>query len=329
MQRWPVSSTHYERKPWLLSATTWIFVCAALMGGRVGCCLGLVSGSCLALRLSLWVLPWVWLGAVRKCLNIPMLQQTFAIVTHTICPQDRSAYPRPRQRPQSPTDVTCCSTCARSASVPSGSLKTPGAPAIGQTLFRVAEVVVVASIGQVWTRHLAPTAPAVTAFIAISVLPSVRLSICLSMRLTVLFPSSLNGARSMACWFWALTPGQGGGGVGGGGGKPSPPFERTATSLVPYAARSRQAPTLCAAITQLCHASYAVQGTWEYLHWYRVVLRKGNERGLPSMATGVLSGIPMGGSSDGPRHTGEQLDARRRAARVSQNAKHAAQKKEP
>ena len=55
-----------------------------------------------------------------------------------------------------------------------------------------------ASKGQVWTRHLAPTAPAVMAFIAISVLPSVRLSIGLSMWFTVLFPSSLNGARSMA-----------------------------------------------------------------------------------------------------------------------------------
>ena len=40
-----------------------------------------------------------------------------------------------------------------------------------------------ASIGQVWTRHLAPTAPAVTAFIAISVLPAVHQTGCLSMRL--------------------------------------------------------------------------------------------------------------------------------------------------
>ena len=65
-----------------------------------------------------------------------------------------------------------------------------------------------ASIGQVWTRNLAPTAPAVTAFIAISVLPSVRQTGCLSMRLIVLFPSSLDGARDMAFWSWALVPGQ-------------------------------------------------------------------------------------------------------------------------
>ena len=83
-----------------------------------------------------------------------------------------------------------------------------------------------ASIGQVWTRHLAPTAPAVTAFIAHSVRPSVRLAVRLSSRLDVLFPSSLDGARDKACRFWALAPGQfgfvgvlspGHGGRGGGG----------------------------------------------------------------------------------------------------------------
>ena len=67
-----------------------------------------------------------------------------------------------------------------------------------------------ASIGQAWTRHLAPTAPAVTAFIAISVLPAVRLSICLPMGLIVLFPTSLDGARTKACWFWAYAGGGGG-----------------------------------------------------------------------------------------------------------------------
>ena len=65
-----------------------------------------------------------------------------------------------------------------------------------------------ASIGRVWTRHLAATTPAVTAFIAISVLPSVRQTGYLSMRLIVLFPSSLDGARDMAFRFWALAPGQ-------------------------------------------------------------------------------------------------------------------------
>ena len=65
-----------------------------------------------------------------------------------------------------------------------------------------------ASIGKVWTCHLAPNVPAATCFIAISVLPSVRQTGCLSMRLIVLFPSSLDGARDMAFRFWAFAPRQ-------------------------------------------------------------------------------------------------------------------------